>query len=74
MLKVFEFYLLQWLEYQNDQSLFNSYSKSSSEKVAVCTAIKSNLEVTMRVSVSIVRADLFLKRIFIMEQQVQFPW
>ena len=74
MLKVFEFYLLQWLEYQNDQSLFNSYSKSSSKKVAVCTAIKSNLEVTMRVSVSIVRADLFLKRIFIMEQQIQFPW
>ena len=45
---------------------------SSSEKVAVCFNIISNLAVTTRVSVNNVRADLFLKGIFIAEQQIQF--
>ena len=45
---------------------------SSSKKVVVCFTIISNLAVTTRVSVNNVRADLFLKGIFITEQQTQF--
>ena len=34
----------------------------------------SNLAVNTRVSVNIVRVDLFLKGIFITEQRIQFAW
>ena len=44
---------------------------SSSKKVAVCFTIISNLAVTTHVSVNNVRADLFLKEIFITEQRIQ---
>ena len=45
---------------------------NSSKKVAVCFTRISNLAVITRVSVNQVRADLFLKGIFIREQQTQF--
>ena len=45
---------------------------SSSKRVAVCFTMISNLAVTTRVSVNNVRADLFLKGIFITEHPTQF--
>ena len=36
--------------------------------------IRSYLAVAIRVSVSNVRMDLFLKGIFIMEQKIEFTW
>ena len=47
---------------------------SSSKKVEVCFTILSNLALTTRVSVNNNKADLFLKGIFIMEQQTKFVW
>ena len=46
--------------------------RSSSKKVTVCFTMTSNLAVTIRASVNNVRADLFLKGIFVTEQQIQF--
>ena len=45
---------------------------SSSKKVELRFTIISNLAVTARVSVNIVRADHFLKEIFVTEQRNQF--
>ena len=42
--------------------------------MTVCFTIISNLAVTTHVSVNNVRADLFLKGIFITEQQIQLAW
>ena len=44
------------------------------KKVVVCFTIISNLAVTTHISVNNVRADLFLKGIFIMEQRIQLAW
>ena len=45
---------------------------SSSEKVELRITIISNLAVTTRVSVNIIRADHFLQGIFVTEQRTQF--
>ena len=42
--------------------------------MAVCFTIISNLAVTTHVSVTNVRADLFLKGIFITEKRIQLAW
>ena len=42
--------------------------------MVVCFTLISNIAVTKCVSVNSVRAGLFLKEIFIMEQRIQFAW
>ena len=47
---------------------------SSSKNVVVCFTITSNLTVTTCVFVNNVESNLFVKGIFITEQQIEFAW